>query len=381
VTVVTIAGARRLVSRAAAGLVPVVLAFAVVIGLLLVVGAPPFEALRLIWDGAVGGSSQIGDTLMAWVPLTLAGAGLVVTFAAGLWNIGIEGQIVMGAIAATWIARVVPGGSLVLIPIMLVAGACGGMLWALLVGVLKTKGRVNEIFGGLGLDFVAGGTAVYLIIGPWKRHGIASTSGTDILRPAASLPVLGQTRLSLVALVIAVVAIVLVYLLMRGTMFGLRLKAVGRSPASAFLMGIPTDRYLLGAFALCGTLAGVAGAIQVAGVWHKLVPSVSGGYGFLAILVALLAAFKAARVAPIALFFAIAAVGSAQLTLFLNLNSAVGSVLQGVLVLFVVLAGGWRLRRLARRPKAAEREGPAAAVELTDALQAAPVEPSISAEA
>ena len=146
-------------------------------------------------------------------------------------------------------------------------------------------------------------------------------------------------------------------------------------------MGIPTDRYLLGAFGVCGSLGGVAGAIQVAGVWHKLVPSVSGGYGFLAILVALLAAFKAARVAPIALFFAIAAVGSAQLTLFLNLNSAVGSVLQGVLVLFVVLAGGWRLRRLARRPKAAEREGPAAAVELTDALQAAPVEPSISAEA
>jgi general nucleoside transport system permease protein len=173
-----------------------------------------------------------------------------------------------------------------------------------------------------------------------------------------------------------------VYLLMRGTRFGLRLRAVGRNPRSAFLMGIPTDRYLLGAFAVCGALAGVAGAIQVTGVWHKLVPAISGGYGFLAILVALLAAFRAARIAPIAFFFAIAAVGSYQLTLQLNLNSAMGGVLQGIVVLFVILAGGWQLRRAARRPRAALGEGPAggAAAELTGAAQAAPVEQSVGAE-
>ena len=367
--------ARRLATRTSTALLPVVLALGVVVGLLLVVGAPPFEALRDIWDGSMAGSANIGNTLMAWVPLTLAGAGLVVTFAAGLWNIGIEGQIAMGAIAATWVGRTLPGGAVVLIPLMFVAGAIGGMLWALLAGVLKTKGGVNEIFGGLGLDFVAGGLAVYLIIGPWKRHGIASTSGTDILRSATSLPVVGQTRLSLVALVVAVAAVAAVYLLMRGTRFGLRLKAVGRNSRSAFLMGIPTDRYLLGAFAVCGALAGVAGAIQVAGVWHKLVPSVSGGYGFLGILVTLLAAFKAARIAPIALFFAIAAVGSAQLTLLLNLNSALGGVLQGVVVLFVVLAGGWQLRRAATRRRGAAQAGGVAA-ELTSAAQAAPVEQS-----
>ena len=258
---------------------------------------------------------------------------------------------------------------------MFVAGAIGGMLWGAPRRGAEDQGKVNEIFGGLGLDFVATGLAVYLIIGPWKRHGIASTSGTDILRSATSLPVVGQTRLSLVALVVAVAAVAAVYLLMRGTRFGLRLKAVGRNSRSAFLMGIPTDRYLLGAFAVCGALAGVAGAIQVAGVWHKLVPSVSGGYGFLGILVTLLAAFKAARIAPIALFFAIAAVGSAQLTLLLNLNSALGGVLQGVVVLFVVLAGGWQLRRAATRRRGAAQAGGVAA-ELTSAAQAAPVEQS-----
>jgi simple sugar transport system permease protein len=119
----------------------------------------------------------------------------------------------------------------------------------------------------------------------------------------------------------------------------------------------------------------VAGTIQVAGVWHKLVPSVSGGYGFLAILVALLAAFKALRVAPIALFFAIVAVGSIQLTLFLNLNSALGGVLQAVIVLFVILAGGWQLQRATRRSRAL-REGGAASVaaELAATVPAAPVE-------
>jgi ABC-type uncharacterized transport system permease subunit len=371
--------ARRLAVRGSTALVPVALALAVVATLLAIVGAPPFQALRYIWDGAMWGSRQIGDTLMAWVPLTLAGEGLVITFAAGLWNIGIEGQIAMGAIAATAVARVGPDTPFVLVTLMILAGAAGGTLWALLAGVLKTKGRVNEIFGGLGLDFVASGLAVYLIIGPWKREGIASTSGTDLLRPQASLPVVGQTRLSLVAVGLAVAAVVAVWLLMRGTMFGLRLKAVGRNPASARLMGIPTDRYLLGAFAACGALAGVAGAIQVAGVWHKLVPSVSGGYGFLAILVALLAGFRALRVPPIALFFAIAAVGSAQLTLLLYLNSAVGGVLQAILVLFVLLAGGWQLRRARRRPRAEEGEAPAAVAELEATGPAAPVEPSVPA--
>jgi len=136
------------------------------------------------------------------------------------------------------------------------------------------------------------------------------------------------------------------------------------------------------AFLAAGGLGGVAGAIQVAGVWHKLVPSVSGGYGFLAILVTLLAAFKALRVPPIALFFAAAAVGSVQLTLLLNLNSALGGVLQGVIVLFVIIGGGWQLRRALRRRATAGADGQVGVVaaELASAPQAAPVEQSAGME-
>jgi ABC-type uncharacterized transport system permease subunit len=341
--------AGRWLGRAGSLLLPFALAVGVTVLLLALVNAPPVESLRLLWQGAVGSNDKLADTVMAWVPLALAAAGLVVTFAAGLWNIGVEGQIVMGAIAAAWVARDVPGPSVVLIPLTLVAGVTGGALWALVAGLLKTRGGVNEIFGGLGLDFVASGLAIYLIIGPWKRQGIASTSGTDLFRAEAWLPTLGTSSLVPIAVGLAVLAVILVYLLMRGTMFGLRLKAVGRNAASARLMGISTERYMLGAFAVCGALAGLAGAIQATGVQHKLVPAISGGFGFLAILVVLLAAFRATWIAPIALFFAGISIGATQLQLRLNLNSALGGVIQGSLVLFVILAGGWQLRLRWRR--------------------------------
>jgi ABC-type uncharacterized transport system permease subunit len=342
---------REWVGRITGALVPIVLAFVVAVVLLQIAGAPPLDALRLMWDGSVGSAAKVSDTLAAWVPLTLAAAGLVITFAAGLWNIGVEGQIVAGAVAATWVARVVPGPAPLLIPTMLLAGILGGVVWALMVGLLKTKGGINEIFGGLGLDFIASGLAIYLIIGPWKRAGIASTSGTDLVRSQAWLPTVGAARVPAVAIGLSVAAVALVYVLMRGTRFGLRLKAVGTNARSAHLMGIRTQRYTLGAFAICGGLAGLAGAVQVSGVFHKLVPSVSGGYGFLGILVVLLAGFRAAWIAPIGLFFAAVAVGSTQLSLRLDLDSSLGGVLQGVLVLLVILAGGWRARRTGRRTR------------------------------
>jgi ABC-type uncharacterized transport system permease subunit len=342
------------VGRLARVLLPVITALAVGALLLVSVDAPPLEALRLIFKGSLGSVGAISSTLMAWVPLVLASAGLVVTFAAGMWNIGIEGQIVMGAVAGALVARTVHGPSGLVIPLLALAGIVGGLLWGLLVGVLRVSGRVNEIFGGLGLDFVATGLVVYLVIGPWKRVGSASTSGTDLFPREAWLPTNGSLVASWVALAAAVAAVVLVYLLMRGTFFGLRLRAVGRNQRSAFLMGISTNRHLLAAFTLCGALAGLGGALHATGFHHKLVPAVSGGYGFLGILVVLLAGFRAAWIAPIALFFAVISVGSTQFQLRLQVDSALGGVLQGVLVLFTLLAGGWQLRQAYRNRRGSE---------------------------
>jgi len=330
----------------------VLAALVVSVILLALAGAPPFRALGLVLDGAVGDGGRMADTLMSWVPLTLAAAGLVVTFVAGLWNIGVEGQVIAGAIGATWAARTIPGEGFVVIPAALAAGVAAGALWALAAGVLKTRGGVNEIFGGLGLGFVAQSLATYLIIGPWKRAGIASTSGTEPFREEVWLPTVGGTRLSPVAVILALAAIAVVWALLRGTRFGLRLKAVGANPASARLLGVPTEATILRAFALGGGMAGLAGAVLATGIQHKLVPAIAGGRGFLAILVVLLAAYRIVWVVPIALFFAILSVGSAQLQLRLDLDSSIGGVLQGILVLFVILIGGWQAlhRRDAEEP-------------------------------
>lgn len=341
-------------TRASPYLLPLVLALLVSVILLLIVGANPIEAFELIFRGSLGSNAKISDTLLAWVPLVLAAAGLVITFQAGLWNIGVEGQVIMGAVAASWVAREIPGPGWLVITIAVLAGFLGGAIWGLFAGALKVYGKVNEIFGGLGLVFVATGLVVYLVIGPWKREGIASTSGTDLFREDLYLPEVGGY--SFVAFAIAIAAVIAVYYLMRGTLFGLRLKAVGRNPKSAFLLGIDTNRYVLLAMGLGGGLAGLGGVVQALGFHHKLVPAISGGYGFLGILVVMLAAYRAAWIAPIALFFVAISVGSTQLSLRLGLDSSLGGVLQGVLVLFALLASGGQVYRSRQRSATVEGE-------------------------
>ncbi|MFB3099745.1 MAG: ABC transporter permease [Acidimicrobiia bacterium] len=344
--------------RSGPTLISLLVALVVAIVLLLLVDAPPLEAFGLILDGAFGSADRTSATLLAWVPLVLASAGLVVTFAAGLWNIGVEGQIIFGAIIATWVVRVVEVPTAVIIPLAILAGIFGGAAWALLAGVLKTHGKVHEIFGGLGLDFVAAGLVTYLVIGPWAREGVASTSGTDLFRMEAWMPpvtALG-TEWPVIPILLALIAVVGVYFLMRGTLFGLRLKAVGQSPKSAFLLGIPTNRYLLSAFLIGGALAGIAGTVQVTAFHHKLVPAISGGYGFLGILVVLLAGYDARWIAPIALFFTMIATGSTQLDLRLGLDSAIGDVIQGQIVLFVLVGGAIGVLMRQRRRRSAAQE-------------------------
>ncbi|MBI4786085.1 MAG: ABC transporter permease [Chloroflexi bacterium] len=298
-----------------------------------------------MWNGAFGDPVRIGNVVLAWVPLLLASVGLLITFTAGLWNIGIEGQIVFGAIFTTWAARSLDLPAPLLIPILFLAGALGGALWALLAGILKTYGHVHEIFGGLGLNFVATGVTLYLILGPWARTGIASTSGTELFRPSAWLPTFPNgLAVGPVEILVALVALLIVYFALRGTLWGLKLKAIGKNTRSAFWLGIPTHRYMLGAFALCGACAGLAGTVQALGVWHRLIPSISGGYGYLGILVVLLSGFQAIGLPFVAFFFGAVTKGSVSLPLDLQLDSALGGVLQGIIVLLVVLSQGVRAR-------------------------------------
>jgi simple sugar transport system permease protein len=232
-----------------------------------------------------------------------------------------------------------------LLPLLFIAGMIGGALWAILAGLLKTHGKVHEIFGGLGLNFIATALALYLIMGPWRKEGIASTSGTAPFNPTAWLPTFpGGFSVGPVEIVLTIVSLAAVHFLLRGTLWGLQLKAVGNNIRTAFRMGIPTRLLMLGAFALCGLFAGMAGTVQAIGVWHRLIPSISGGYGYLALLVVLLSRFRARGVPFVAFFFSALSKGSVSLPLDLNLDSSLGGVIQGIIVLLFLLISGVRGR-------------------------------------
>ena len=313
--------------------------------LLILTDAPPLEAFRQIFLGAFGKWKRFADVLVAFVPLLLATAGLLFTYTTGLWNIGIEGQIAFGAIFTTGALRIMQETALpipLILTLAILAGALGGMLWALLAGVLRVFGGVNEIFGGLGLNFVATSVLIWLIFGPWKRPGVASMSGTETFDKSLWLPMISGTRLSLVSLIIGIVAIILTWFLIKKLYFGIKLKAVGHNPKAADLSGVSSIKYMLLAFIFCGIFAGLAGALQVTAVYHRLIPSISSGYGYTGMMVAMLVNFQPLMVAPIALFFAILNIGSIQLPIVLKLDSNLSGVLQGALVLFVLLAEGVR---------------------------------------
>ncbi|EFO79940.1 inner-membrane translocator [Oscillochloris trichoides DG-6] len=306
----------------------------------------PLEAYRLIFLGSFSSPIRMSDMVMLGAPLILCSAGLTLTFAAGLYNLGIEGQMIIGAVAAMLPLRLLSDLPVPLLWLLAFAcGAAGGAAWALLAGGLRIGLRVNEIFAGLGLNFLASGIALYLVLGPWRRVGQASSSGTQPLPTDVWLPTLDKLRLAPAAPIIALLALALIWFAVTRTRWGLELRAVGMNPQAAGRMGIPATRRLAESFAACGAMAGLAGTIQVLGVFHQLIPSISSGIGLLALLVVLLVRANPVWVLPVAAAFAIFTVGSLQMPLALGADSSIAGVLQGAIVLFALLGRGLSMRK------------------------------------
>jgi ABC-type uncharacterized transport system permease subunit len=335
---------RRHARRILLALAPLLLTFALTVIILLVAGANPFAAYGHILGGAFESPNKLADIAMAMVPLSLCSAGMLITFAAGLWNIGVEGQMIAGALMATWAVESITGPAALMLPLSVLAGLAGGALWGLLTGAIRTYGRVNEIFAGLGLNFVAAALTNYLIFGPWKPPDGATMSGTDPFPPETWMPTLGSSRASLLPIALAIVALTAAHFALRDTHWGLRLKALGLNAVAAERMGINTRTHLLSAFAICGSLAGLAGSLQATAVYHRLIPSISGGYGYLSQLVVLLSGLRAQWVPLVVFFFAAVQVGSPRLELRMQLDSSIGGVLQASVVLFFILVRGLRRR-------------------------------------
>ncbi|MGD2253292.1 MAG: ABC transporter permease [Anaerolineales bacterium] len=323
-------------------IVPIVGALLVTSLLLLAFGVSPFEGFKAILQGAFGSGSKALDTTAFWVPLALSSVGLVVAFTAGLWNIGVEGQIVMGAIAASWLALKVDVPAPYQVILEILAAMLAGALWAGLTGVLKTRGKVHEIFGGLALNNLAIIFTNYLISGPWQPPEGGSFRGTTPFPDKTLLPHIGDTQLNLASVLMVIVAIVVVFVILRGTSWGLKLKALGKNPRSAFLLGVSSERETILALMFCGALAGLGGMVRVTSWFDSLRQSISGNIGYLALLVVMLSGFRVLITPFVAFFFSSVLRGSITLQLRTQLHSALGGILTGVMVLLVLLFGDMR---------------------------------------
>lgn len=302
--------------------------------IIIILGASPIEIFKNIFNGAFGRPEKIVKTFLIFLPISLASLALIITFSSGLWNIGIEGQIVLGAIGATVVAKSFLGETSLSPLYQVILGMSFGSLWGLFCALLKVKFNVHEIFGGLGLGFVAGGAIIYLILGPWSKEGIASTSGTDIFNKASWFPTFSDLNIPALPILIVVIILIFSIIFLGFTKTGLKLKATGTNPESTEKFQFDSGTYIFVAFAITGAIAGLAGVFQASVFHHKLVPSISGGYGFLSILIVLASSKRIIPTILLALFFSAMIAGGSQLQLRLNLHSSLISIILSSAVFF-----------------------------------------------
>ena len=302
--------------------------------IIILLGASPIDVFKNIFNGSFGKPEKIVKTFLIFLPISLASLALIITFSTGLWNIGIEGQIVLGAIGATVIAKSFLGDNIMSPLYQIILGISFGSLWGLFCGFLKVKFNVHEIFGGLGLYFVGSGAIIYLILGPWSKEGIASTSGTDIFNKASWFPTFSDLNIPALPILIVAVILTLSIIFLGFTKAGLKLKATGTNPDSTEKFKFNSGSYIFIAFAITGAIAGLAGVFQASVFHHKLVPSISGGYGFLSILIVLASGKRIIPTMILALFFSAMIAGGSQLQLRLNLHSSLISIILSSAVFF-----------------------------------------------
>jgi simple sugar transport system permease protein len=315
----------------------VVLAFALVGLLILLTGKDPGAVYAKMVVGAFGTSFGLTETLVKAIPLMLCGLGVSLAYRIQVWNIGAEGQFLVGAIAATAVTIYLPGlpGWLAL-PTMVAAGLAAGGVWGLFTALPKVLFNVNELIISLMLNYVAILGLNYVVFGPWRDPKGMNFPGTPPFTDAQSLPLFGDTRLHF-GLILALVAVVLVAVFVRSTRWGYELRLIGANPEAARHAGINLNRHIVTVMLLSGGLAGVAGMAEVSGVAHKLMYGISPGYGYTAIIVAWIARLNPWGIVVSSVLFGGLIAGGYSVQ-SMGLPSSISSLLQGA-VLFFLIAG------------------------------------------
>lgn len=319
--------------------------------LLAAVGVDPLVAYRAMIVGAVGGRFQLTETLVRATPLILTGLGVTVAFRMLFWNIGAEGQLVMGGVAASAVALFlpavapwVPQTAWVYLPLMGVAAILAGALWGIIPALLKSSLGVNEIITTLMFNYIAILTYQYLFTDPWKDPEGFGFPGSAEFGVYAWLPRFSG-RLHL-GLVVGVVAAVLVWVIFTRTTWGYEIALIGENERAARYAGVNVFRNIVLVMLLSAGLAGLAGFSEVAGISHRLQQGLSVGNGFTGIIIAWLAKLNPLRVVVVAVLLAGLLVGGDQIQITLGLPASIAQVLQGAILLFILggdLFGRYRL--------------------------------------
>lgn len=333
--------------RATTPLVGILIVALALLSLLLVfTGHDVGEALRALGRGAFGSRYAITSaTIPRMVPLALAGLAVSLAFRAGILNVGAEGQLLMGAAAATALSGPLVGTTpVVAVPMLILAGAVAGALWAGVAAALKLRFGVLEVISTIMLNFLALYITGWLVRGPLQEPTHINPQSAS-LPTALQLPVLLEgTRLHAGVPFMMLVAVV-VWWWLAHTASGFRLRAVGANPhAAQSAGGVRIGRTVLGAFLLSGCLAGLAGSVEYTGITYALYENFSPGYGYTAIAVALLARLHPLGVLVTALLFAALEAGANAMQRDAQVPSVVVSVVEALLILLVVAADRWRDR-------------------------------------
>ncbi len=305
-------------------------------------GVDPVLAYTRMFRGAFGSTYGLMETVVKTIPLLITAVGLSVAFRALIWNIGAEGQLLMGAVAATWVALfLMPNAPRwLMIPSMFLAGFIAGAIWGLIPGFLRAKYQTNEVITTLMTVYIASEFVNYLVYGPWKGAKEWGFPYSDKFPEAAQLPVIGVTRVHYPTLILGLALVVLIYVFIMHTRWGYEIRVVGENPTAARYAGINHMRVILMVMAISGGLAGLAGVGEVAGVHHRLrvASGISAGYGFTAIIVAWLGRLNPVAVLVASFLFGGLLVGGDALQVALQLPVPTIQLFNGVILFFVLTA-------------------------------------------
>ena len=329
--------------RAAAIIIgAIVTVLAVTGGAFVLAGANPIDAYVAYFVQPLTREFTLLEVFNSATPLLFAGTAVAIAFRAGYWNIGVEGQLLMGAVAAAGIGQVVHGWpTFIVLPLMVGAGALAGAAWALVPALLRVRLGIDEVVTTLLLNPVALLVVDALLRGPWTDPETGFPESPRIAEAAEFaalsdfLPFLGRSRLHL-GFVIAVVIIMLSWWVLSRTATGLRVRAVGLSPHGARFAGIKVERTLLRVALISGAVAGIAGVSEVAGIQFRLTATISPGFGYTGIVVAMLGGLAMPGVLLAGLLLGDLSVGASSAVRSLQIPSQLGAVVQGTLLLVVI---------------------------------------------